>query len=168
MTIGSDGLFSGMILNPSNAWCLGSYLPGPQFLNSAFVASSSAGESATIAPTFRSVFAHPSRRFPIPGAKESSTYEWHSAHVTPTFVSWPAASTVPFTPTTALRRNNSIVTAGLVRSTWPARRAATTPAGSASTSTFRPTASAATGSTVGMTSCIRRTSVHSCSSPNVS
>ena len=38
---------------PSNAWCRGSYLPGPHVRNSAFVASSSAGDSATIAPTFR-------------------------------------------------------------------------------------------------------------------
>jgi len=60
---------------PSKAWCRGSYLPGPQVLNSAFVASSNAGDSATIAPTFRSVFAHPSSRFPIPGANESSTDE---------------------------------------------------------------------------------------------
>src|SRR5207237_249218 len=51
------------------------------------VASPSAGDSATIAPTFRSVLAHPSRRLPMPGANESSTDEWHSAHVMPTFVS---------------------------------------------------------------------------------
>ena len=40
MTIGSDGLFSGMRFVPSNAWWRGSYLPGPQALNSALVAAS--------------------------------------------------------------------------------------------------------------------------------
>ena len=87
ITIGSDGLFSGMMFVPSKAWCRGSYFPGPQALNSALVASSNAGERATIAPTFRSVFAHPSIRRPMPFAKESSTDEWHSAHVMPTRVS---------------------------------------------------------------------------------
>ncbi len=41
-----------------------------------------------MAPTFRSRFAQPSRRLPIPGANESSTVEWHSAHWMPTEVSW--------------------------------------------------------------------------------
>ena len=72
---------------PSNAWWRGSYLPGPQALNSALVAASSAGERATIAPTFRSVFAHPSSRRPIPVANELSTEEWQSAQVMPTLVS---------------------------------------------------------------------------------
>ena len=72
---------------PSNAWWRGSYLPGPQALNSALVASSSAGERATIAPTFRSVFAHPSSRLPMPVVKELSTEEWQRAHVMPTLVS---------------------------------------------------------------------------------
>ena len=33
------------------------------------------GASETIAPTFRSLLAQPSRRFPMPGANESSTVE---------------------------------------------------------------------------------------------
>ena len=86
MTIGSEGLFSDSRFVPSNAWWRGSYLPGPQALNSAFVASSSAGDRATIAPTFRSVFAHPSSRLPIPVVKELSTEEWQRAHVMPTLV----------------------------------------------------------------------------------
>src|SRR6202521_6338080 len=85
-TIGSEGLFSGRRFVPSNAWWRGSYLPGPQVLNSALVAASSAGERATIAPTFRSVLAHPSSRLPIPGANELSTDEWQSAQVMPTLV----------------------------------------------------------------------------------
>jgi hypothetical protein len=36
-----------------------------QALNALFVASSNAGDRATIAPTFRSVFAHPSSGLPI-------------------------------------------------------------------------------------------------------
>src|SRR5688572_2917212 len=70
-------------------------MPGPHVRNSAFVASSSAGDSATIAPTFRSFAAHPSRRLPMPGANESSTVEWHSAQVMPTRVSVPERVTVP-------------------------------------------------------------------------
>src|SRR5687767_4891783 len=96
MTIGSDGVFNATMLFPSNAWCRGSYLPGPHARNSALVASSRAGDSATMAPTFRSVFAHPSIRLPIDGANELSTDEWQRAHVIPTFVSLPAWSTVPF------------------------------------------------------------------------
>ena len=72
---------------PSNAWWRGSYFPGPQALNSALVATSSAGERATIAPTFRSMLAQPSSRLPIPGANELSTEEWQRAHVIPTLVS---------------------------------------------------------------------------------
>ena len=53
------------------------------FRESRFVPSK-AGERATIAPTFRSVFAHPSSRLPMPVAKELSTEEWHRAHVMPT------------------------------------------------------------------------------------
>ena len=60
------GLFSGRRFVPSNAWCRGSYLPGPHVRELRLGASSSAGDSATIAPTFRSVFAHPSSRLPIP------------------------------------------------------------------------------------------------------
>ena len=109
---------------PSNAWWRGSYLPGPQALNSALVAASSAGERATIAPTFRSMLAQPSSRLPIPGANELSTEEWQRAQVMPTLVSCPRSLTFPCTPTTAFSRNNSTVTAGLVRSTCPACSAA--------------------------------------------
>jgi hypothetical protein len=153
---------------PSNAWCRGSYFPGPHVRNSALSASGNAGDSATIAPTFKSRFAHPSSRCPIPGANELSTVEWHNAHVTPTLVNWPNSFTVPLTPTTALSRSSSVVTVGLVRSTCPARRAATIALGNASTSTLRPTASAVAGSRVAMGSCMRSTPVHNCSSPNVS
>ncbi len=66
-----------------------------------------------MAPTFRSVFAHPSRRLPMPSANESSTDEWHNAQVMPTLVSCPELLTLPTTPTTALSRSSSIVTAGL-------------------------------------------------------
>ena len=50
----------------------------------------------------------------MPGTSESSTFEWQSAQVTPTLVSAPASLTVPLTPTTALARRRSSVTAGLV------------------------------------------------------
>ena len=65
-------------------------------------------------------------------------------------------------------RSSSTVTAGLVRSTLPARSAATSPEGRASASTLRPTASAVAGESVATMSCIRNTSVHSCSPPKVS
>src|SRR5687767_10025111 len=117
MTIGTEGSrgFRNRMVMPSNAWWRGSYLPGPQLLNSFLVASSSSGDGdrATIAPTFRSVFAHPSSLLPIPVVTELSTVEWHRAHVMPTLVRRPVVSTVPFTPTTALSRNSSTVTAGL-------------------------------------------------------
>ena len=58
-----------------------------QALNALFVASSSAGDRATIAPTFRSVFAHPSSRLPIHLVRALSTEAWQRAHVMPTLVS---------------------------------------------------------------------------------
>src|ERR671911_521264 len=99
MTIGSDGVFNPIMFEPSNAWWRGSYFPGPHELNSAFSPGSSAGDNATIAPMFRSVFAHPSSRLPMPFANDLSTDEWQSAHVTPTLFSAPD-STLPTTPTT--------------------------------------------------------------------
>src|SRR3954471_4284383 len=42
------------------------------------------GASETIAPTWRSRLGRPSRRPPTPGATESLTVEWHTAHVRPT------------------------------------------------------------------------------------
>ena len=86
----------------------------------------------------------------------------------PTLVSCPPSLTVPCTPTTAFSRNNSTVTAGLVRTPPPACSAAMMSGGKASTSTLRPTASAVAGGTVAITSCIRNTAVHNCSSPKVS
>jgi hypothetical protein len=61
-------------------------LPGSHALNPVFVAASSAGARATIAPTFRSVFAHQYSRLPIPIVNELSTDEWHRAQVMPTLV----------------------------------------------------------------------------------
>jgi hypothetical protein len=55
-------------------------------LNPVFVAASSAGDRATIAPTFRSVFAHQYSRLPLPVVNELSTDEWHRAQVMPTLV----------------------------------------------------------------------------------
>ena len=63
-----------------------------------------------MAPGFRSRFAHPSRRRPIPGITESSTVEWQRAQVTPRRVSWsvpPMFSTVPLSPTTAFELQES-------------------------------------------------------------
>jgi hypothetical protein len=42
---------------------------------SRLVTADRSGDNPTIAPTFRSRFAHPSNRRPIPGANESSTVE---------------------------------------------------------------------------------------------
>jgi hypothetical protein len=56
----------------------------------------------------------------------------------------------------------------IVEINFAAFNAAITAGGSASTSTFNPTASAVDGGTVGRTSCILKTFVQSCSSPNVS
>ena len=55
----------------------------------------------------------------MPGATESSTVEWQSAHVMPSRVMWLSASTVACTPTTAFNLSSATVVAGLVRSTWP-------------------------------------------------
>ena len=104
----------------------------------------------------------------MPGANESSTDEWHNAQVMPTRVSCPVSLIRPCTPTTAFNRINSTVTAGSFRSSSPAWSAAVTARGKASTSTLRPTANAVAGGTVAIASCIRSTSVHNCSSPNVS
>ncbi len=142
-------------------------MPGPHSLNSALVASSKKGESAAILPTSREVFAQPSRRWPTPAVNESSTVEWQSAQVMPKLVTWPRSLTLARTPTTAFSCRRATVTAGSSRP-WPALMAAMISAGKASTSTLRPRPSAATGGTVPITLCICRTSVHSCSSPNVS
>src|SRR6266849_1297432 len=87
-----------------------SNLPGPQLARTFLVVASSTlsnlliagspGPSDTIAPTLRSRFGQPSRRFPIPGAKESSTVEWQTAHESPIERRLPSALKFPFTPTT--------------------------------------------------------------------
>jgi hypothetical protein len=73
-----------MICMPLKAWCRGSYFPGPHVLNSAFVASSSAGESATMRTDVQIGVRPAVETLADAGANESSTDEWHSAHVTPT------------------------------------------------------------------------------------
>ena len=108
----------------------------------------------------------------MPGANELSTVEWHSAQVVPTRVSVSCpltVSTVPFRPTTALSLSSATVVAGSVRLMLPFWMPATTAGGSASASTFNPTASAVVGSTaVRITSWMRKVSVHLASSPKVS
>src|SRR6266850_4351087 len=149
----------------------GSYLPGPQELKTAFVGGSSAGERATIAPTLRSRLGYPSRRLPMPGAKELSTVEWHSAQVKPTRVSVslpPTGATVPLTPMTALSFSRAMVVAGSERLMVPPWMPATTSGGKASASTLRPTFSAVVGSTAETTWSMCRVSVHLVSSPKVS
>ena len=91
-----------------------------------------------------------------------------TSQVIPTLVSLPSSVTLPTTPTTELSLNNSVVTAGLFRSICPATSASMMFCGNASTSTFSPTDKAVAGLTVLITSCMRSTSVQSCSSPNVS
>src|SRR5688572_1616069 len=105
------------------------------------------GASETMRPTFRSRLAQPSRRLPMPGAKESSTLEWHSAHWVPSDVILPPLSNLPVNPSTALSWSNASVVAGSSRLTLPALICAFTCSGSASTSTFRPTARAVFGLT---------------------
>src|SRR6266545_2227942 len=132
----------------------GSYFPGPQELKTALVGASSAGDKATMAPTLRSRLGQPSRRLPMPGAKELSTVEWHSAQVKPTRVSEslpPTVATVPLTPRTASSFKSATVVAGSVRLTEPSLMPATTDAGRASESTFSPTDNAVVGSTVATT-----------------
>ena len=87
----------------------------------------------------------------MPGAKESSTVEWHSAHSMPTERRLPSEAKNPFTPTTELSFSRASVTAGSSRSTFPAASASRTAAGSALTSTLSPTESAVFGLTPGPT-----------------
>src|SRR4029077_12991657 len=105
------------------------------------------GASETMAPTFKSRLAQPSRRLPIPGAKESSTVVWQKAHWMPIDVMRPALSNLPVTPTTAFNLSRARVVAGSSRSTLPALICATSAAGKASVSTLRPTDSAVFGLT---------------------
>ena len=90
----------------------------PGVEDAAFVAASTAGDSAMIAPGLRSRLGQPSSRLPMPGANELSTVEWHSAQVMPTRVSGSTpltVSTVPLRPTTASSFSRATVVAGLRR-----------------------------------------------------
>src|ERR1051325_6852370 len=165
MRTGTVKLLSGTIVLPLKICSRASNLPGPQLRNG--VLSTTAGDSATIAPTFSVRFGQPSSRRPIPVVIALSTVEWHSAHVMPTDARR-LSTTFPTTPMTALSLSSSSVTAGSSRFTCPALIALITSDGSASESTFRPTDRAVRGLTVSMTLCICSVSVHSCSSPNVS
>src|SRR4051812_38262874 len=95
----TSGVFCPSMLNR------GSYFPGPQELYTAFASAGTAADDAMIAPGLRSWFGHPSSRWPMPGADELSTVEWHRAQVTPTLERWSCpftGSTVPTMPTTEL------------------------------------------------------------------
>ena len=100
-----------------------------------------------IAPTFRSRLGQPSRRLPIPGAKELSTVEWQAAQVIPIDFSTPSALKFPFTPTTAFNCKSAMVVAGSSRFIAPDCIPLTTDAGNALASTFNPTANAVLGLT---------------------
>src|SRR5215467_2503303 len=132
-----------------------SNLPGPHALRTfctvaTSVPSSDAmgcrfGANPIMAPTFRSRLAQPSRRWPMPGTRELSTVEWHSAHSMPTEFRLPLLSKKPLTPTTALSFSSASVVAGSFRSTVPLRMPCCTDLGNAFTSTFSPSASASFG-----------------------
>ena len=109
------------------------------------------GASDTIAPTFRSRLAQPSSRRPMPGANESSTVEWQSAHWIPIDLTLPSGFVKAVTPTTALSFRRAIVVAGSSRSTLPALIWFFNAFGSISASTFNPTDSAVLGETPGPT-----------------
>src|SRR4029079_12007433 len=84
------------------------------------------GASETIAPTLRSRLGQPSRRWPMPGATELLTVEWHTAHVRPIDDIAPLLLKCGLTPTTALSFTSASVVAGEFRSTLPAFSALTT------------------------------------------
>ena len=102
-----------------------------------------------IPPTFRSRLAHPSSRWPIPGAKESSTVEWHSAHWMPTEVNVPLVLKTPVRPITAFNCSSASVVTGSSRFIFPCLNFSRTSWGSASTSTFSPNINALLGLTPG-------------------
>src|SRR5205807_1098943 len=146
-----------------------SYLPGPHDVSTACTAGAcNAGESDRISPGLRSRFGQPSSRRPMPGASELSTVAWHRAHVTPKRVILLVASTLACTPTTAFSASRATVVAGSSRLTCPALSCDTSAAGSASTSTLRPTPSAVLGLMPCTTWCILSVSVQNASSPKVS
>ncbi len=135
--------------------------PGPQLVSTFFTVATSVcsrsaigcrfGASDRMRPMFRSRLAQASRRLPIPGAKELSTCEWHSAHCAPSETILPESSNFPVRPTTALSLSSASVVAGSSRFTLPAAICCLSAAGSASESTLRPTASAVLGLTPGPT-----------------
>ena len=113
----------------------------------------------------------------MPGANESSTVEWHSAHWMPTEREAFARSKKPVTPTTALQLQQRERGRRIVEIDRPRRSCLHEPAGSASTSTLSPSSSALFGLTPGPTppiaspwiaSCSRSSSPQNSSSPNVS
>ena len=83
----------------------------------------------------------------MPGANESSTVEWQTAHVMPIEFRRPLRSKNPLTPTTAFSFSSDSVTAGSSRFTFPALSAAAVLPGIAAASTLSPTPSAAFGLT---------------------
>src|SRR5205814_7243529 len=99
------------------------------------------------APTLRSLLGHASKRLPTPGINELSTVEWHTAQVIPILDKLPSLAKVPFKPTTEFNLNNSMVDLGSSSFISPDFIFATTSAGSASASTFKPTARAVCGLT---------------------
>src|SRR4026209_1131129 len=120
----------------------GSYLPGPHELYTAFCPLHSAGDTAAIATGLRSELGRPSRRDPIPGAKELLTVEWQRAQVVPTRTRVsrpPMVSTVPLSPTTPSSLRRATVVAGSVRLIAPLWIPCTNSVGSASPSTLSPT-----------------------------
>src|SRR5262245_3710717 len=130
-----------------------------------------------ISPTLRSRFAQPSSRAPMPGANESSTVLWQSAHVMPTDSTLPSRFVKTRTPTTALSLSSASVVAGSSSLARPDRIAPTTDPGSARASTLSPSSSAAFGLRPGptppffapaMASCKRNAPPQKSSSPNVS
>src|SRR6516225_1073978 len=132
-----------------------SNLPGPHAFSTLWTVATSVcsrsamgcrlGANPMMAPTFKSRLAQPSRRWPMPGARELSTVEWHSAHSIPTELRLPLLSKKPLTPTTALSFSSASVTAGSSRLTFPARMACCSDSGRAFTSTLSPSASAVFG-----------------------
>ena len=138
-----------------------SNFPGPQAANTLLSVATSVlrrlatgwrfGARLTIAPTFKSWFAHPSRRWPMPGANELSTVEWQNAHWIPIDCRVPCELKKPVTPRTEFSLSSASVVEGSFRLTFPSLRAAIRLAGSAFTSTFSPTARAVAGLTPGPT-----------------
>src|SRR5215469_9453098 len=132
-----------------------SNLPGPHALRtlctvatlvfSSFAIGCRFGANPMMAPTFRSRLAQPSSRWPMPGTRELSTVEWHSAHSMPTELRLPLLPKKPLTPITESSLRSFSVTAGSFRLTCPFLMACCSDLGSLFTSTFRPSESAAFG-----------------------